>query len=268
MNVDFTSRLYDTLHAHESRYRRDTSYPVHKRLRFSDPAITDIYDWIAANTSLPAAGAILDAGCGTGFGALRLAERSDAHVTGISISEREIEAARLAASRSAAQDRLVFERKHFDDVPKCAFDLIVAVESLKHSTDLPASLRAISGALRPGGTIVIVEDCFSGNADDRDAQALAANWGLTSLYSEADYCSRLTSADSRAEDLTTLIRSSLLPGRLGAAISMRLRRLARRSAAAGAKKAFAGGQHLENLYAAGKMRYKALLFTMPLESDS
>ena len=99
MSRGFTEQLYDSLHDFESRYRRGTAYPVHKRLRFDDRSITDVYDWIATAVPLPDSGDILDAGCGVGFGSIRMAEKCSSRVVGISLSSREIASARHEAQQ-------------------------------------------------------------------------------------------------------------------------------------------------------------------------
>ena len=262
MSSDFTARLYDSLHLHESRYRRGVAYPVHKRLRFPDADMDDIYDWIAANVAVPADGAILDAGCGVGFGTMRLAEQTGAAATGISVSAREIDSARGAAEESTARPRVSFENMTFDDVSPRAFDLIVAVESLKHSLDLQLSLAALAAALRPGGRLVIVEDCFVGDPENDDARRLRELWGLQALYSEEQFCALPVPSSCTAVDLTDYMPATGLTSRLRSAMTRLYLRLTRGAMADETRMAFAGGVCLQKLYASGHMRYKALLITV------
>ena len=262
MSSDFTARLYDSLHAHESRYRRGVAYPVHKRLRFPEASMTDIYDWIAANVAVPTDGAILDAGCGVGFGTLRLAEHTGATATGISVSAKEIDAARAAAANSNVQHRVSFEHMTFDDVPQRAFDLIVAVESLKHSLDLQMSLAALAAALRPGGRLVIVEDCYIGDVESSDARKLRELWGLQALYSAEEFATLPVPGSCTAIDLTEYMPAAGLFSRLRSALTSLYLGLTRGAMADETRMAFAGGVCLQKLYAARQMRYKALLITV------
>jgi cyclopropane fatty-acyl-phospholipid synthase-like methyltransferase len=157
LNERAVGHLYDALHAFESRHRNEL-YPVHKKLRFAEPETADIYDWIIARLDLPSGGEILDAGCGVGFGSLRLAQRSACRVTGISLSGNEIAGATAAVTRTGLHDRVRFLNLSFDHLPHGTYDLVVAVESLKHSADLGRSLRSILRSLKPGGQLVIIED--------------------------------------------------------------------------------------------------------------
>jgi SAM-dependent methyltransferase len=257
--------LYDALFALESPRRGPRAYPIHKRLRLDHdvaPDIdgVDIYDWIAERIDLQGTDRVLDAGCGVGFGSIRLAERGAAHVTGVTLSERELTRGRSAVAASSVSARVELRRASFDDVPEGAFDVVVAVESLKHSTDLRVTLEALVRSLAPGGRLLIVEDVLVGDAGSPSALRLTADWSLTKLYGEADYVEGLGEHGYRVVDLTAVVplgNRVLLACKL--AILGFVLALAGRERAAGLR-AFRGGLHLERLYAAGAMRYMALLY--------
>jgi SAM-dependent methyltransferase len=252
--------LYDALHAFESRHRKGIAYPVHKKLRFRDRETSDIYDWIRARVDVPDHGSILDAGCGVGFGAIRLAENGTCRVVGVSLSEKEIGRARWAAAQLGLADRVEFRQASFDDMPRATYDLVVAVESLKHSSDLRRSLRSLLGSLKHPGTLVIVEDLYADHAGTTVAEKLMTDWGLTRLYTEADYLAILGPARCQVEDLTDNVQR---PGRLAirlrlACIELLLPFAAPRNATA--LRAFRGGLRLQTLYADGTMAYKAIFY--------
>ena len=87
-------------------------------------------------------------------------------------------------------------------MPGGRFDLIVAVESLKHSPDIDVTLARLREALRPGGRIVIVDDFFRGDDDDRTARDLVANWELVGLHRAETYTSALGEDRCTCDDLT------------------------------------------------------------------
>lgn len=257
------SLLYDALLELEGPYRDAIAYPVHKKLRFSEPETEDIYDWIYAHVELPQGGNILDAGCGVGFGALRLANLSTCGVVGLSLSEHEVTRARSAALLSNITDRVAFHCASFDDVPRHAYDLVIAVESLKHSADLDRSLGALCGSLRERGELVIVEDLYAGGGSRAVADRLAADWGLSMLYTEADFVARLGAEQCRIVDLTACV-----PLASQAALLVRLALLAPllmlvRGRRGTALRAFRGGLNLQRLYADRAMTYKAILWARP-----
>jgi len=255
--------LYDALHTFESRYRKGNSYPVHKRLVFDDASIHDVYDWIIAEVGLPDDGTILDAGCGVGFGTIRMAEQCSGRVRGISISPAEIATARRSAVNSPARTRVAFELADFEALPANSYDLIVAVESLKHSEDLPTTLETMAAALRQGGQLVIVEDCYSGAHDNTDAAELIANWGLARLFSEADYIAGSNATATRVVDLDRYVRTAGPLTRARRRIASGLRRFLGRVVDPRVAAAFAGGAYLDRLYDAGHMHYKAIFVATP-----
>jgi SAM-dependent methyltransferase len=241
---------------------------VHKKLHFENLKTNDIYDWIVDRIDVPDRGSILDAGCGVGFGTLRLAEHSHCRVTGISLSKNEIASARDASRAAGLADRVEFSQRSFDDLPSASYDLIVAVESLKHSPDLIASLRSLLEALRPGGQLVVVEDLFNAAESASFAQCIVRDWNLARLYEESDYVGPLNAANCRIADLTDEVRVS---GRLAIALRLALLAVLIPFAAAGtaaALRAFRGGLYLEKSYARGAMAYKAIFYSSPKQNVS
>ena len=261
------AELYDALHGFESRYRRGTAYPVHKALQFDDPGIADIYDWIIATVAISANSRVLDAGCGVGFGTIRLAESNSGPVSGVSLSPAEIETAEKAAASSPARERLTFSTGSFDKPPGGPFDVITTVESLKHSRDLERTLNTLWGVLAPGGTIVIVEDCYSGPESDADARQLCEDWRLERLYRGQDIDAFPTGARCRVVSLDANLRLVTPIARVRGRLATIARALFGRSIPAPVAAAFRGGRCLESLYARGMMNYNAFIVDKPLDEQ-
>ena len=251
------ARLYDSLHAFEVRRRGARAYPVHKSLaaeRFGDH---DIYDWIAERLEPRAVRDVLDACCGVGYGAIRLATKLDCSVTGVTLSERELESARVAARESGLGTRVQFRRGSFDELPTGAYDLVVAVESLKHSRDLEASARSMLASLRPGGQLVVVDDCYDGRRRAALERELRSDWELVRLYTEHDFQAALRSAaQCRVVDLSDNVRRNSKLGIALRSVGLALLRPFA-GASSGALRAFRGGLRLETLYVDRAMAYKA-----------
>jgi ubiquinone/menaquinone biosynthesis C-methylase UbiE len=113
-----------------------------------------------ARYALPRSPRILDAGCGTGEIASRLAELfADAHVLGVDIIDHHLELARSRYSRLGP--RLAFEHQSvFElDAADATFDLAVCrhvIQSIPHPERVLAELKRVT---RPGGFLhVIAED--------------------------------------------------------------------------------------------------------------
>jgi SAM-dependent methyltransferase len=115
-----------------------------------DGDITEFYD--------PAGKVVLDYGCGPGYLTKYLIDQGAVHVTGIDVSEGEIEQARIRAREDGLEDKSNFlvADAHATDFPDDSFDVIVG-ESILHHLDLRVALEELRRILRPGGRAVFLE---------------------------------------------------------------------------------------------------------------
>lgn len=250
------AQLYDQLHSAEQKLGRPEEYPIHKTLNLTQPDISDIYHWIVANFELPQQGHILDAGCGVGWGTHYLSGNTEAQVTGISISPAEINSAMQNNKSDTKGRKPTFQLCSFDNLEEQKYELIIAVESIKHCTDLNNTINCLTHALKPGGKLLVVEDLAEESASPL-AQTLCQDWHLTRLYSEQDYIESCSPMQLQCFDLTHLIPvKSVLKTRIKL---LTFNLVARVFPKAGQWRAFRGGFCLERLYQQKKMRYCTLL---------
>lgn len=97
---------------------------------------------------------ILDAGCGTGFSTLKLAEANpDAEILAIDISDASLEIAReRLAAAGLNQPRVRFERLDLQSLEtEARFDYIHSSGVIHHLPDPAAGLRRLRACLAPGG---------------------------------------------------------------------------------------------------------------------
>jgi 2-polyprenyl-3-methyl-5-hydroxy-6-metoxy-1,4-benzoquinol methylase len=96
----------------------------------------------------------LDIGCGTGAFARSLAERSD-HVLGIDLSPEMV---RVATSRSEGYSNIEYRVADVMevDLPGEQYDCIASIATLHHMP-MDAILRKMKAALRPGGTLLVLD---------------------------------------------------------------------------------------------------------------
>ncbi|RDG38275.1 methyltransferase domain-containing protein [Streptomyces corynorhini] len=104
---------------------------------------------------------ILDVGCGNGDPALRIAGAYDVRLSGITVSERQLAQAAERAAGHDARDRVSFQLADAMDLPfeDGSFDGALAIESLLHMPDQCAALSEIRRVVRPGGRLVVADQC-------------------------------------------------------------------------------------------------------------
>jgi SAM-dependent methyltransferase len=133
----------------------DRSYATKLELfgRFVTPDLRRIF----ADLKLPAAGAVLDLGCGPGLTTELLAEQlgPGAQVVGLDLSLPH-----LRSSRRQQTLRLVQGDAMSIAFREGAFDLIWACNTLNHFGDAQAALRALRRCLRADGRLVVAQSGF------------------------------------------------------------------------------------------------------------
>lgn len=124
---------------------------------------------------------ILDVGCGNGTPALRLAQKYDVEVVGISVSERQVARANERAAELGLADRVRFEQVDAMRLPYEAesFDGAWAIESMFHMPDKAQVLSGVARVLRPGGRFPIADMIYRKPTDADSSKNYA---GYTSVY--------------------------------------------------------------------------------------
>lgn len=94
----------------------------------------------------------LDVGCGAGLLCEPLA-RLGAQVTGIDAAEENIAAAQAHAEGSGLA--IDYRQGDITALGLSGFDLVCCLEVIEHVADRPAFVRALAGAMKPGGLMVL-----------------------------------------------------------------------------------------------------------------
>jgi len=103
--------------------------------------------------ALPAGGAVLDAGCGSGRTMDEL--RRYGTVSGFDLNEKGVEAARARGHRDVQVARLE-EIPHAD----ASFDLITCLDVIEHTPDDVRSLRALRRVARPEARLLVTVPAY------------------------------------------------------------------------------------------------------------
>jgi len=118
---------------------------------------------------------VLDAGCGFGGSAMRIAALSGARVTGVTLPVNQAVSATQRAQQAGVGDRTRFVAADYTQLPFAdgAFDVVWAVESVCHAAEKAAFVREARRVLRVGGRL-IVADAFAGRGpqDQRERRIM------------------------------------------------------------------------------------------------
>ena len=108
----------------------------------------------------------VDLGAGPGIVAIELAKRG-ATVTGVDISQNQIDAARDRAAQLGVADRCTFVVAPAENttLPAGEFDLVTAGQCWGWF-DEPVVLREVDRLLRPGGWLIVGQYCYLPRLDD------------------------------------------------------------------------------------------------------
>lgn len=106
---------------------------------------------------------VLEIGCGTGTTALKLAPDLG-RIVATDLSEGMLRVARERQTAAGAANVEFRQATAEDRWPKATYDAVLAFNLLHLVEDIPAVLRGVHGALKPGGVFVSKTACLSDGA--------------------------------------------------------------------------------------------------------
>ena len=128
-------------------------------------------------------GSSLDVGCGSGRAAIAIAGAyPKAKVFGFDAHPGSIERARANAKAAGLADRITFEARDCTRLPAAQFDFISTFDVVHDSVDPVALLKSIRGALKPGGTYLMVEVNVSSRLEDNLNPMGRLMYSMSTLY--------------------------------------------------------------------------------------
>ncbi|KAI1088213.1 S-adenosyl-L-methionine-dependent methyltransferase [Rostrohypoxylon terebratum] len=141
---------------HFGYWEHDTywPFPFSKGLR-------NMEDKLAKALALPAGSRVLDAGCGVGHVALRMAKAHGLRVQGIDVVDHHVAKAQRNFKLSGLPEGTVKARKmdyhHLEPFADQSFDGVYTMETFVHATEPEVVLANFRRILRPGGRLVMFE---------------------------------------------------------------------------------------------------------------
>jgi sterol 24-C-methyltransferase len=140
---------------HFGFWDRDTHwpFPLSQSLRRMEDKLADVL-------SLPSGSRVLDAGCGVGHVALRMATHHGLSVSAIDVVPHHVEKAKHNISRHKLKEKIKVRHAdyhHLDFLPSSSLDGIYTMETLVHATDPESVLAGFFRLLKPGGHLALFE---------------------------------------------------------------------------------------------------------------
>ena len=135
-------------------YDDDAFFEGYSRLNRSIHGLDGAPEWPALRALLPELRTlkVLDLGCGYGWFCRWAALQGAAEVLGVDVSEKML----ARAAQANAHPAISYRRADLETIalPECGFDLIYSSLALHYVERLAELLRAVHGALAPGGGFV------------------------------------------------------------------------------------------------------------------
>ncbi|CAF0800441.1 unnamed protein product [Adineta ricciae] len=154
--------------------------------------------YLALRMQLKPGDKVLDIGCGVGGPLRRIANLSGAHVTGVTISQYQIQRAKAIGVPANCQ----FIQGDFMQLPfeDNTFDHVYVIEAACHAPEKAKCFAEVFRVLKPGGSFVGYDWCITDkyDKDNRDHREMKR------LIEEGDGLPDLKSTDDLVVDLKTV----------------------------------------------------------------
>nr|WP_237534331.1 methyltransferase domain-containing protein [Streptomyces sp. SID3343] len=169
---------------------------------------TDRLTDLVAERLAPAEGQqLLDVGCGHGSTAARIIAHHAVQITGVSVSDYQVDLANNRPQPPDLPGRATFRLADAMELPfpDESFDGAYAIESLMHMKDKEAAIGHIARVLRPGGRLVIAEHHLEGELDLPDVARMADAYAFFKFSLSTDrYGKLLREAGLKVVDYTDI----------------------------------------------------------------
>jgi tocopherol O-methyltransferase len=175
--LEYHKRIIEYYHSTENAYRDswdlDNSLSIHygywdEKVSSFAGSLMRMNEVMAEAAGINPGKYVLDAGCGVGGSSVFLA-KSGAIVTGITLSERQVNQARENAIQKGLGSGIVFHVMDYcaTSFPDASFDVIWGCESICYAQNKEKFIREAYRLLKPGGKLVVA-DGFVRAMEDND----------------------------------------------------------------------------------------------------
>ncbi len=135
---------------------------------------------LLSHTSISNNSKVLDAGCGVGGAAFYIHENTGASVTGITLSEKQIDFANNHLKKKNIKNKVAFLKMDYTNTTfqNESFDVVWACESVCNALDKAAFIKEAYRILKSGGQLIMC-DFYKKKKNQNDPNAWMKKWGET-----------------------------------------------------------------------------------------
>ncbi|KAF7927546.1 uncharacterized protein EAE98_005928 [Botrytis deweyae] len=156
-------------------------------------ALHRMEDYLAKTLSLPSGSRVLDAGCGVGHVALRLAKVHSLEIQGIDVIDHHLEKARRNIEKQGMKARVTvgkMDYHHLDGIASNSLEGVYTMETFVHSTSPETVAREFYRVLKPGGRVALFE--YEHSDMKSEPKARVDSWSTINKHSAMPAFDRFT----------------------------------------------------------------------------
>ncbi|MBN8673308.1 MAG: methyltransferase domain-containing protein [Chitinophagales bacterium] len=165
---EYHQRIVDyyksTEHAYKDSWDLDNSLAIHygywdEKVKSFPQSLLRMNEIMIEAAGIKPGDQVLDAGCGVGGSSIFIAKHTGAKVTGITLSERQVQQAIANAKKNGVEATVHFKVMNYcaTDFPDASFDVVWGCESICYADSKEQFIQEAYRLLKPGGRIVVAD---------------------------------------------------------------------------------------------------------------
>src|SRR5712671_458585 len=154
----------DTENAYKDSWDLNNSFSIHygywdDKVSSFPQSLLRMNEVMMETAAIRSTDIVLDAGCGVGGSSIFLASLLGCKVTGISLSERQVQQATAIAKQKGVEKLVDFKVMDYcaTDFPDASFDIVWGCESICYAEDKHGFVKEAYRLLKPGGRLVVAD---------------------------------------------------------------------------------------------------------------
>jgi len=158
----------DTENAYKDSWDLNNSLAIHygywdEKVKSFPQSLLRMNEVIMEAATIKSTDKVLDAGCGVGGSSIFLASVLGCNVTGITLSERQVQQASMNAKQKGLEEKVDFKVMDYCNTsfPDASFDVLWGCESICYADSKEQFIKEAFRLLKPGGRLVVADGFVS-----------------------------------------------------------------------------------------------------------